>query len=61
MQTVIKRDFITNSKFIITRDDKNDFDRFSVTIIYRDKIKFNPITIRLGNDAELDSQKNMDM
>lgn len=61
MQTVIKRDFITNSKFIITRDDKNDFDRFSVTIIYRDKIKFNPITIRLGNDAELDIQKNMDM
>lgn len=60
MQAIIQRDFITNSKFVITRDDKNNIDLFKVTITYRGH-KFDPITIRLGNDAELDEDKNKDV
>ena len=60
MQAIIQRDFITNSKFVITRDDKNNFDLFKVTITYRGHT-FDPITIRLGNDAELDEDKNKDI
>ena len=46
----IKSDFITNSTFVITRDDKNDLDVFSVTIEYRG-LKIGPIKIRIGNEA----------
>lgn len=60
MQAIIQRDFVTNSKFVITRDDKNNFDLFKVTITYRGHT-FDPITIRLGNDAELDEDKNKDI
>lgn len=60
MQAIIQRDFITNSKFVITRDDKNNFDLFKVTITYRGHT-FDPVTIRLGNDAEFEEDKNKDI
>ena len=57
----IKSDFIKNSTFVITRDDKNDLDLFSVTITYRG-MTFGPIMINIGkNDACPNEQKNQRM
>ena len=56
LETVAKRDFITNSKFVISRDDANDLDVFQVTIYYRGILKLKPMTILLGNNIP-DTQK----
>lgn len=50
-EAITQRDFITEGEFIITRDDKNDFDTFHVIITYKEKT-FKPITIRLGNESK---------
>lgn len=57
----IKSDFIKNSTFVISRDDKNDLDVFSVTITYRG-MTFGPIEMNIGkNDLCPDEMKNQRM
>ena len=57
LETVAKKDFITHSKFVITRDDENDLDVFKVTIYYRG-LKLKPMVILLGNNAP-DTEKDL--
>ena len=58
MKSNIKSDFIKNATFVISRDDANDLDVFSVTITYRG-ITFRPIEINLGkNNACPEDMRN---
>ena len=61
MKNNVKSDFINNSTFVISRDDANDLDVFSVTITYRG-IKMGPIQINIGkNDVCPNDMKNQQM
>lgn len=61
MKNNIKSDFIKNGTFVISRDDKNDLDVFSVTITYRG-ITFKPIKINIGkNDSCPFDMRNQEM
>ena len=61
MKNNIKSDFLKNATFVITRDDKNDLDVFSVTITYRG-ITFRPIELNVGkNDACPEDMRNQRM
>ena len=61
MKSNIKSDFIKNATFVITRDDANDLDVFTVTITYRG-ITFKPIELNIGkNDACPEDMRNQRM